>query len=172
MIYVLLLEERNIYVGYSERPIGERFIEHFNYRGTKWTTLYRPLQVLHILPGGVEEENQMTLKMMAKYGWWKVRGGSWCQVNLESCPLELLEFQGLTLPEPLRQTERKPNRNIPSCCSRCGRDSHFVKDCFAKTHVNGLALDTCEQDACYRCGRSTHFAKDCYAKTHINGFYL
>ncbi|KAI8898539.1 hypothetical protein BC833DRAFT_589460, partial [Globomyces pollinis-pini] len=31
MIYVLLLQENKFYVGYSERPIGERFIEHFNY---------------------------------------------------------------------------------------------------------------------------------------------
>ena len=38
MIYVLLLEENKFYVGYSERAVGERFIEHFNYQGSKWTT--------------------------------------------------------------------------------------------------------------------------------------
>ena len=25
----------------------------------------------------IEEENEMTLRMMDKYGWWNVRGGSW-----------------------------------------------------------------------------------------------
>ena len=68
MIYVLLLQENKFYVGYSERPIGERFIEHFNYRGSKWTTLYRPVQVLEVQPGGFKEENEMTLRMMDKYG--------------------------------------------------------------------------------------------------------
>jgi predicted GIY-YIG superfamily endonuclease len=62
MIYVLLLEENKFYVGYSERPVGERFIEHFNYQGSKWTTLHRPVQVLQVKPGGIEEENEMTLR--------------------------------------------------------------------------------------------------------------
>eukprot|EP00961_Rhodomonas_salina_P229924 3107282-Rhodomonas_salina.1 len=26
------------------------------------------------------------------------------------------------------------------CCMRCGRDSHWVGDCFAKTHVNGQVI--------------------------------
>ena len=75
MIYVLLLQENKFYVGFSERPIGERFVEHFNYKGSKWTTLYRPVQVLQVQPGGIEEENEMTLRIMDKYGWWNVRGG-------------------------------------------------------------------------------------------------
>jgi hypothetical protein len=184
MIYVLLLQENKFYVGHSERPIGERFIEHFNYRGSKWTTLYRPVQVLEVQPGGIEEENEMTLRMMDKYGWWNVRGGKWCQVDMQSCPLALLEWQRLKLPAPLRQNQPlriKSNRNIRNGCSRCGRDSHSVKDCFARTHLNGQAFDSFDSEsdssesdrgACYRCGRSTHFAQDCYAKTHINGFYL
>jgi ribosomal protein L37E len=184
MIYVLLLQENKFYVGYSERPIGERFIEHFNYRGSKWTTLYRPVQVLQVQPGGIEEENEMTLRMMDKYGWWNVRGGYWCQVDMQSCPQALLEWQNLKLPPTLRQNQpslTKSNRRTNNCCSRCGRDSHSVRDCFARTNVNGQALDSfdsesdsseSDQGACYRCGRSTHFAKDCYARTHINGSFL
>jgi hypothetical protein len=38
--------------------------------------------------GGIEEENEMTLRMMDKYGWWN---GSWCQVDIQSCPPALLE---------------------------------------------------------------------------------
>ena len=121
MIYVLLLQENKFYVGYSERPIGERFIEHFNYRGSKWTTLYRPVQVLQVQPGGIEDENEITLRMMDKYGWWNVRGGSWCQVDIQSCPPALLEWQRLKLPPPLRQNQPSPsksNRNIRHGCSR------------------------------------------------------
>jgi len=41
----------------------------------------------------MQEENEMTLKMMDKYGWWNFRGGSWCQVDSHSCPPALLEWQ-------------------------------------------------------------------------------
>ena len=120
MIYVLLLQENKFYVGFSERPIGERFVEHFNYKGSKWTTLYRPVQVLQVQPGGIEEENEMTLRIMDKYGWWNVRGGSWCQVDIQSCPPALLEWQRLKLPTPLRRNQPLPgnsNRNIRNACS-------------------------------------------------------
>ena len=43
---------------------------------SKWTSLYRPVQVQ---PGGIEEENEMTLTMMNTYGWWNVRGGSYLE---------------------------------------------------------------------------------------------
>lgn len=29
---------------------------------------------------------------------------------------------------------------ITSACRRCGRDSHWVKDCYASTHIKGYAL--------------------------------
>ena len=51
MIYVLLLERGKLYVGYSQRPTGERFKEHFAGGGSQWTTLHRPLQVLYIDEG-------------------------------------------------------------------------------------------------------------------------
>jgi hypothetical protein len=187
MIYVLLLKDNKIYVGFTERPIGERFIEHFNYQGSKWTTKHRPLEVIHLLPGGKEEENQMTLRMMAAYGWWNVRGGNWCQVEMQTVPTALLEFQGYTLPTPLRRNQPQPSNSNPNACcrcgkeshsvsnacSRCGRESHSVSNCFARTHVNGQDLESSsEQGACYRCGRDSHIATDCYARTHITGFSL
>ncbi|KAJ3317907.1 Cullin-4A [Boothiomyces sp. JEL0866] len=145
MIYILLLQENKIYVGYSARPIGDRFIEHFNYTGSKWTSKYRPLQVLEVRKGGQEVENEITLQMMEKYGWWNVRGGSWCQVEMNKCPPALLERQKITLPSKLSQhnvdskivkkSDTKPNR-----CSRCGRNSHLVAKCYAKTHLNGNVL--------------------------------
>jgi predicted GIY-YIG superfamily endonuclease len=65
-VYVLILEQDKWYVGYSERPIGPRFLEHFNHNGAMWTTTYRPLQVMEIRPGGLNEENELTLEMMDK----------------------------------------------------------------------------------------------------------
>jgi ribosomal protein L37E len=200
MIYVLLLEQRKIYVGYSARPVGDRFIEHFNYHGSKWTSTYRPLEVLQVIEGGHDEENELTLQMMQQYGWWNVRGGKWCQVNLASCPTELLQRQNLKLPKRIQRAESLS-------CKRCGRNTHVAKDCFARTHVSGKDLpfnslnrqnnrkefemmdcsseSTFEStassfespassgkrtsDACFRCGRKSHFARDCFARSDIYG---
>ena len=195
MIYVLLLQNNKFYVGYSERPVGERFIEHFNYQGSKWTTLHRPVQVLEVKPGGIEEENEMTLRMMDKYGWWNVRGGSWCQVDIQTCPPALLDFQRLKLPTPLGRNQTLPassNRNNRNVCSRCGRDSHSASNCFARTDADGEDLEHDHRQlptprrndtlrgsssrtikySCSRCGRDTHLARDCYARLDINGSSL
>jgi len=48
-------------------------------------------------PGGIEEENEMTLRMMDKYGWWNVRGGSWCQVDIHIRTLLLICLQHLSV---------------------------------------------------------------------------
>jgi Helicase conserved C-terminal domain/RecQ zinc-binding/GAG-polyprotein viral zinc-finger len=73
----------------------------------------------------------------------------------------------------------KTTRNGKNWCSRCGRDSHSVKDCFARTNVNGQVLEASDssfsdQPACYRgrcsrCGRDSHSVKDCFARTNVNG---
>jgi hypothetical protein len=40
-------------------------------------------------------------------------------------------------------------------CHRCGRDSHWVADCFATTHVNGEVLDKEELEwECDNCSRT------------------
>ena len=184
MIYVLLLQENKIYVGYSERSLGERLIEHFNYKGSKWTTIYHPLQVLQVQPGGREQENEMTLRLMNKYGWWNVRGGNWCQVDLNSCPSALLEWQRLKLPTPLRKNTPQSgisnkNSRRREVCARCGRYSHSTSNCFAKSKVTGEVLDFVDTESesselddtcCYRCGRNSHFVRDCFAKTDIHGY--
>ncbi|SPQ96707.1 unnamed protein product (mitochondrion) [Plasmodiophora brassicae] len=87
MIYALLLEQNKIYVGYSARPVGERFIEHFNANG---------------------EENELTLEMMEKYGWYNVRGGCWCKIDMDKCPPALLKHKGLKTPVELKQHGPKP----------------------------------------------------------------
>jgi predicted GIY-YIG superfamily endonuclease/ribosomal protein L37E len=175
-VYVLLLEQSKIYVGFSARPVGDRFLEHFNSSGAKWTKLYRPLQVLEIRKGTEKDEDVMTLEMMDKYGWWNVRGGQWCQVELTKCPSALLEWQGLKLPPEL-------NKNQRVTCDRCGRDSHSVEDCYARIHSQGHILKASEPvsddsesddsvDFCSRCGRNSHSVKRCYARTHIKGHRL
>lgn len=101
MIYIILLEQNKFYVGFSERPIGERFLEHFNNFGSKWTQIYRPLQVLCVLEGGKEEENDITLRLMDEYGWWNVRGGDWCHVEMNSCPSRIIGMATYTITNAL-----------------------------------------------------------------------
>ncbi|KAJ8329416.1 hypothetical protein O5D80_002431 [Batrachochytrium dendrobatidis] len=94
----------------------------------------------------------------------------------------MLDETRLKLPTTLRRNQPLPgnsNRNIRNACSKCGRDSHFVSNCFSRTNSNGEGLESSDSepesslsDACFHCGRDTHFARDCYARTDINGFSL
>jgi hypothetical protein len=183
MLYVLLLEQEKVYVGYSGRKVGERFLEHFNANGSKWTMLFRPLQVLSYQDGGPEAENKLTLDMMEKYGWWNVRGGSWCNVDMKSCPPALLERQQLRPPRQLRCSKNQEISKSAGKCNRCGRENHYATQCYAKTNIEGVALDhslnsssessiSDEYEGCFRCGRDSHFVRDCFASTDINGARL
>lgn len=96
-VYTLLLKQNKFYVGYTERLVDKRFIEHFNNDGSKWTIKYPPVEVLNIVPGTKKDENRITLETMDKYGWWNVRGGSWCKVEMNSCPKALLDFKGIKI---------------------------------------------------------------------------
>ncbi|KAJ3385114.1 hypothetical protein HDU92_003251, partial [Lobulomyces angularis] len=199
MIYVLLLEQGKFYVGYTARPTGERFLEHFNSHGSKWTTKYRPLQVLEFREGGQHDENFVTLQIMEKYGWWNVRGGNWCNVEMTNCPPALLKHQKLVLPDELKRANINSSRGgnsvksaniITNCnfCIRCGRRSHSINSCYASTDIDGFSLNEsfsndssmeessaseAEEEfgdnSCYRCGRLGHFSGNCFAQIDING---
>ena len=99
MIYILQLEQGKFYVGYTERENGSRFLEHFSGAGSKWTQIYKPIQVIEWMDGDQEDENRITLELMAKYGWWNVRGGKWCCVDMKKPPNELIPPKPLTLDE-------------------------------------------------------------------------
>lgn len=159
-IYILQLEKGKFYVGYTERKDGERFTEHFTGKGSEWTKTYKPIQVMEWRHGTLDDEDRITLEMMDKYGWWNVRGGKWCSVIMEKPPIELFKapetsiftklvslatyiFSGPSTTDvpsrlPSRQTTKQNSSR--SVCFRCGRNSHLVKDCYAKTHLNGRKL--------------------------------
>lgn len=87
-VYVLLLEEKKYYVGYSEQ-LETRLLSHFQNDGSVWTKKYKPIEVLEISRGGKDIEEQKTLEMMRKHGWQNVRGSYWCQINLKFPPKNL-----------------------------------------------------------------------------------
>ena len=200
MIYILLLEKEKWYIGYTERKDGERFQEHFTGEGSKWTQLYKPIQVIEWREGTLEDENKITLEYMQKYGWWNVRGGSYCQVEMTKPPNKLMP----QLPIPINnksETKRifKNGRWIKITLTK--DDNQEIKqilksdtmiektqtDCIGETCFNcgedGHYSTDCQKaikksiqkggnDGCNRCGRQGHWAPNCYAKTNINGITI
>lgn len=170
MIYVLLLEKDKWYIGYTDRKDGERFTEHFTGLGSEWTKKYKPVQVMEWKKGDLKDEDKVTLEYMQKYGWWNVRGGSYCKVEMTQPPKKLVP--------PLPVTITKPTASDRSSkCYRCGRTGHFESNCYAKTYVeesDDKCSEECSEDSekCSRCGRFGHYTEDCYANKHIRGYFI
>eukprot|EP00162_Nutomonas_longa_P000806 comp11071_c0_seq1/m.13774 comp11071_c0_seq1/g.13774 ORF comp11071_c0_seq1/g.13774 comp11071_c0_seq1/m.13774 type:complete len:198 (+) comp11071_c0_seq1:277-870(+) len=80
--------------------------------------------------------------------------------------------------DAFRQNQRP--QFVQRGCSRCGHDSHTVRDCFADYHISGRWLGGGGggggrgggRYACFRCGRESHFADECYAERDIDGRYI
>lgn len=144
MIYILLLEKEKYYVGYTERENGERFMEHFSNEGAAWTKKYKPIQVLEYREGTKDDEDKVTLELMNELGWFNVRGGRWCKVNMTRPPEELVEY-------------------VPMNVKKA------IKSAVSKINESSSMPQYIEFDACYRCGRSNHYANNCYSHKDING---
>lgn len=87
-VYVLKLEDDCIYTGFTEN-LMERLHNHFTASGSAWTRLHPPVEVMHVLEGDKGVEREKTLEMMRVYGWEKVRGSTWCKVDMRNPPSEL-----------------------------------------------------------------------------------
>ncbi len=102
-VYVLLLESNKFYVGYTSLPLEIRYQAHKAGTGAKWTALHRPVSVLAAIPGTTDTENSLTLAMMKKFGFWNVRGGIWCAVDMFISPVELIPYDNpVSLQEEIR----------------------------------------------------------------------
>jgi predicted GIY-YIG superfamily endonuclease len=85
-IYVLELIEDRYYVGRTGN-ILRRIEEHFTNNGANYTKAFKPLKVLEVVEEKTNEDEKIkTLEYMSKYGWEKVRGYSWCSVELLKPP--------------------------------------------------------------------------------------
>jgi hypothetical protein len=109
-------------------------------------------------------EDAVTKRYMAQHGIDKVRGGSYCTLQLSAAQMATLqhELRGAT---DCCFACGAAGHFVQQCPQRCGRTGHRVDDCCAKTHINGQALRT----QCTRCGRTGHLLSDCFAKTHLSG---
>lgn len=124
-VYILQCEDRKYYVGKSDDPM-KRFEEHKAGTGAAWTKLHPPIDIYKLYPeSGPFEEDKITKEMMGKYGIDSVRGGSYVTVELSAAARAALQ---------------KELWAAKDCCIRCGREGHFVGDCWAGTDVNGKSL--------------------------------
>lgn len=183
-IYVLGLQHNKYYVGKSTLPEA-RILDHFRGAGSAWTQLHKPKKIVEVLHNCSDfEEDKVTKEYMQIYGIDNVRGGTYTQIELDSSARAFLE---------------REIRGASDACLRCGRDSHFAQDCYARTDINGNQLSpnsnakkrsTPSNDvttttttkrpytkqpqvnSCTRCGRQSHTASQCYAKTILSSTYV
>ena len=81
--YVLELTDNKYYVG-KTKDIKNRIENHFTTGGSSFTKIYKPLKI--VLIRHQNQEKELTIEYMKKYGWQNVRGYSWSQVNLKNKP--------------------------------------------------------------------------------------
>jgi predicted GIY-YIG superfamily endonuclease len=102
MGYILQLQNENWYVGITERGT-DRLYEHFCGLGAKWTKLHKPVSIHRLDYIGStkteasEWEKQATLELMHRMGYKKVRGYTWCQLDMTQRPHELIRKMAIEL---------------------------------------------------------------------------
>ncbi len=128
-IYILFLEDNKYYVGRTQN-FEQRKIQHINGTATSWTKKYKYISTVRIIENSnIFDEDRYTKEYMSIYGIDNVRGGSYITIILDNNQKKLL------------QTEFWNASNV---CTRCGRDSHFIKDCYAKVDINKIKIQCVE----------------------------
>lgn len=76
VVYILQLEERKYYVGWTDNLFG-RMARHFNGCGAAWTKRYPPVKCLWLSAGDENLETKVAAKCRMIWGDENVRGGPW-----------------------------------------------------------------------------------------------
>jgi predicted GIY-YIG superfamily endonuclease len=125
-IYIIKLEKNKYYIG-KTRNIEKRWEEHLTGNGSGWTKKYKPTSLITTIKSTSQfDEDKYVKEYMAKYGIDNVRGGTYSNIVLDANSIAVLE------------KEIWHSKNL---CTRCGRDSHYIKECYAKTDVDGTIID-------------------------------
>jgi predicted GIY-YIG superfamily endonuclease len=120
-IYILELEDGYYYIGRTS-DVKKRYKYHKAGYGSTWTKLHKPIRLLEIVEDASPyDEDRYVKEYMAKYGIDKVRGGTYVKIHLDKLQKYLLE---------------KEIWNAQDSCVRCGRNGHFVTNCYEKYNIN------------------------------------
>jgi len=124
-IYILRLRAGKYYIG-KTKNVDKRWAEHTAGCGSGWTKKYPPLSLVKsVVSTSQFDEDRYVKEYMGKYGIENVRGGTYSNVVLDANCIALLE---------------KEIRHSKNLCVRCGRGTHFVKDCYATTDSDGEVI--------------------------------
>jgi len=106
--------------------------------GSTFTRKYKPIKILKIISNASPfDEDRYVKEYMAKYGIDNVRGCSYVNEILD-------EFQVYALIKEIWCAK--------DLCSRCGKNGHFVKDCYAKIDINNKEIiDQDSWEEIYEC---------------------
>ena len=175
-IYVLKLEQNKYYIG-KTNDLQSRIEHHFNDEGSEWTRRFKPIENNPIETFNNcddYDEDKITLKYMGLYGIRNVRGGSFCEIELD---------------ERCIFTINKMIRGASNKCYFCGDEGHFINDCPNKNYdyyvyqcpfcdkefeseqhlINHDKYCQDKKDCCYKCFRKGHWGSNCFAKTNKYG---
>ena len=131
-IYILRLKEGKYYIG-KTKNVDKRWNEHITGNGSGWTKKYKPTSLIKsVISTSYFDEDKYVKEYMAKYGIDNVRGGTYSNIDLDDNSISVLE---------------KEIRHSKNLCTRCGRDTHFIKDCYAKTNNNGAIIEVNSKDS-------------------------
>lgn len=94
-VYVLLLDNYDIYVGQTNNIYLRLFQHATGEGGAKWVTEKGPIRCILeiVINAKKDDEKYKTLQYMDKYGWENVRGAHWTKVDMNAPPRELEIFE-------------------------------------------------------------------------------
>ncbi len=131
IVYVIQLFDDKFYIGRTNN-LNRRLEEHKNGRGSEWTKKYPFINLLKAVnTNDLFIEDKYVKMYMNKYGINNVRGGSYSNIELNKEQENLL---------------KKELNTINNNCYRCGRNSHYIKNCYAKTDIDGNDLSNKKLD--------------------------
>lgn len=120
-IYILLLEDNKYYVG-KTNVVNFRLDQHFDGKGSAWTTKYKPQRLVNLINDCSKfDEDKFTLEYMSRYGINNVRGGSFCKLNLDDNDVNVI----------VRMINGSEDK-----CYRCNKKGHFINECQHKNNMD------------------------------------